>query len=65
MTELPEASLEGTTFIKRCGLQRAVKCWKTSRLLEDIEGQASVPIASLCIFLQKLRLKVQTKSIKT
>ena len=30
-------SLEGTTFIKRCGLQRVVKCWKTSRLIENIE----------------------------
>ena len=26
--------LKDTTFIKRCGLQRVVKCWKTSRLLD-------------------------------
>ena len=24
--------LEGTKFKKRCGLQRVVKCWNTSRL---------------------------------
>ena len=27
-------SLKDTTFIKRCGLQRVVKCWKTLRLLD-------------------------------
>ena len=27
-------SLKDATFIKRCGLQRVVKCWKTSRLLD-------------------------------
>ena len=27
-------SLKVTTFIKRCGLLRVVKCWKTSRLLD-------------------------------
>ena len=27
-------SLEGTTFIKRCGLQCVVKFWKTLRLLD-------------------------------
>ena len=26
--------LKDTTFIKRCGLQRVVKCWKISRLLD-------------------------------
>ena len=27
-------SLEGTMYIKRCGLQHVVKCWKALRLLD-------------------------------
>ena len=50
-------SLKDTTFIKRCGLQRLVKCWKTSRLLDAYFWQFwTTSKIALNIELSELRL---------
>ena len=56
-------SLKDTTFIKRCGLQRVVKCWKTSRLLDAYFWQFwTTSKIALNIELSELRLFAEVYS---
>ena len=56
-------SLEGTTFIKRCGLQRVVQCWKTLRLFEDIEISVDAYFWKFWQFLTTSKIALRFKSV--